>query len=90
MQASGEAAESTSCLACHSLRIIHSQRLSVSAWQRELDKMERWGAVISDREGLLAYLIENFGEDRSPVPPQLTRDGSERRDGAKTGKSRMK
>src|ERR1017187_4454382 len=35
----GQKEESRSCLPCHSLRLIHSQRLSKAAWNKELDKM---------------------------------------------------
>ncbi|MGH9675371.1 MAG: hypothetical protein ACRD44_19540 [Bryobacteraceae bacterium] len=65
--ARGRAEEKRSCLPCHGLRIIHVQRLSRAAWERELDKMVRWGAVIKDREALLEYLVDGFGDDK-PMP----------------------
>jgi len=65
--ARGRAEEKRSCLPCHGLRIIHVQRLSRATWERELDKMVRWGAVIKDREALLEYLVDGFGDDR-PMP----------------------
>ena len=42
----GRKAEQTSCLPCHSLRLVESQRLSAAAWQKEVDKMIGWGAVV--------------------------------------------
>jgi mono/diheme cytochrome c family protein len=72
----GEKEEARNCVACHSLRIVHSQRLAQAAWGRELDKMAGWGTNIADREALLAYLSANFGNDK-PVPaPAMTKDGS--------------
>ena len=72
----GKAEETNSCVACHGLKIIHDQRLSKSAWDRELDKMQRWGANIQNRRALLEYLTANFGDDK-PVPvPKLTDDGT--------------
>lgn len=63
----GRAEEKRSCTSCHSLRIIHVQRLSRAVWERELDKMVRWGAVIGDRQSLLEYLAAEYGEDK-PLP----------------------
>jgi len=68
--ARGAAEERKSCVGCHSPRISSTQRLSRVAWERELDKMARWGAKIADREALLAYLLDKYGDDRpaSPLP----------------------
>jgi hypothetical protein len=63
----GHKEEARACLACHSLRIVHSQRLSRAAWNRELDKMAGWGTKYTDREALLEYLVANFGDDK-PAP----------------------
>jgi len=71
----GKAEEKRSCLPCHSLRIVHSQRLSRAGWERELDKMARWGAVIKEREALLEYLVANYGEDKAAPRPELSGDG---------------
>jgi hypothetical protein len=69
--------EQTSCVPCHSLRIIHSQRLSRAAWDRELTKMTGWGwkASPEDRTALLDYLVANFGDDKPAVPPERSSDG---------------
>jgi hypothetical protein len=67
----GKAEEKRSCAPCHSLRIVHSQRLSRGTWEKELDKMVRWGAVIQERAALLDYLVANYGDDKPvPAPPR--------------------
>lgn len=69
-------AEHRRCGGCHGLRIIATQRLSRTGWERELDKMVRWGAEIKEREALLAYLMAHFGDDK-PAPKQpLSADGT--------------
>jgi mono/diheme cytochrome c family protein len=73
---SGQKEEARSCIACHSLRIVHSQRLTRAAWNRELDKMTGWGAKIGEREALLDYLVGNFGDDKMPPAAVMTPDGS--------------
>jgi hypothetical protein len=74
----GQKEESRSCLPCHSLRLIHSQRLSRAAWNRELDKMTGWGTKITDREALLEYLVANYGDDKPAPAPAMSQDGSKR------------
>ena len=51
------------CVSCHEADIIVSQRLSIAAWTRSVDKMVRWGATITpaEREVLHPYLAANFG-----------------------------
>lgn len=71
----GRAEEKLSCLPCHGLRIIHVQRLPRAAWERELEKMARWGAVIKEREALLEYLVASFGDDKPAPAPPLSADG---------------
>ena len=69
----GKAEEKRSCFGCHGLRIVHSQRLSRATWERELDKMVRWGADIKERPALLDYLAANFGDDKPlPAAPKST------------------
>jgi cytochrome c5 len=73
----GAQEEARACTACHSLAIIHSQRLSKAAWNRELDKMAGWGTKIADRDALLEYLVSNYGDDKAPPPPAMTKDASD-------------
>jgi mono/diheme cytochrome c family protein len=74
----GKAEEARSCVACHGLKIVHDQRLSRTVWGRELDKMERWGAVIENREALLEYLTANFGDDKPAPALAFTGDGTKK------------
>jgi hypothetical protein len=67
----GQKEEARSCIPCHSLRLIHSQRLSKAAWNKELDKMVGWGTKVTDRDALLEYLMANFGDDK-PLPAPAT------------------
>ena len=67
----GRAEERRSCIGCHGVRLTHTQRLSRGTWEKELDKMVRWGAQINDRASLMEYLVDNFGDDKPiPVPVQ--------------------
>ncbi len=51
-----------SCLVCHGEDVIEQQRLTGAQWDREVEKMVRWGARVKpeEREGILKYLRENF------------------------------
>lgn len=69
----GKQEEARQCVACHSLRIVHSQRLSRTGWNKELDKMAGWGTKISDREALLEYLVANFDDDKPLPKPEMSK-----------------
>ena len=75
----GQKEEARACVPCHSLRIIHTQRLSRATWNRELDKMTGWDTKIADREALLEYLVANFGDDKAPPPPLMSKDAAARK-----------
>ena len=52
------------CLSCHDEDIIMQQRLTRSQWEREVDKMIRWGAPRleePDRRAVLDYLYRLYG-----------------------------
>ena len=51
------------CIGCHQADLIVSQRLSPTGWDREVAKMERWGAKLApeERPVLVAYLTREFG-----------------------------
>lgn len=51
------------CIGCHESDLIVSQRLAQGGWDREIAKMERWGAKLSaeERATLLGYLTREFG-----------------------------
>lgn len=55
------------CTACHAADLIVSQRLSPPGWTRELDKMVRWGAVLTEgeRAAIQQYLEAHFPASRT-------------------------
>jgi cytochrome c2 len=59
------------CIGCHEADIIVSQRLSPVGWDREVAKMERWGATLTadERRALVGYLTREFG-----VRPAVSHD----------------
>jgi len=56
------------CLVCHEADLTAVQRLTKQAWTREVEKMMRWGAQVSDaeKEPLVEYLSQTYG----PRPPE--------------------
>ena len=71
----GRKIEQSACTPCHSLRLIDSQRLSIAAWEKEVNKMVGWGAAVSDRQTLIDYLSSQYS-DAKPVPnPPLSANG---------------
>ena len=71
----GKREEQRVCQPCHSLRLIHSQRLSRATWTRELDKMAGWGTTYQEKDALLEYLVANYGDDKPVTPPVTSGDG---------------
>lgn len=69
-----QAKATTACLECHEARIILQQRLSKTAWTKEVDKMIKWGAVVeaSDHDALIDYLSSNFSPDQPPYEAPRT------------------
>jgi sulfite oxidase len=51
------------CLGCHGTDVIEQQRLTRGQWEREVDKMMRWGAPVKpeDRSAIIDFLAERFG-----------------------------
>ena len=62
----------TACTTCHDAHIIVQQRLSKAAWGKEVDKMIKWGAIVSpsDRDALVEYFSANFAPDKPPYVAQ--------------------
>jgi cytochrome c5 len=58
------------CLGCHEADLTRQQRLSRQGWTREVEKMIRWGAVVTDaeKEPLIDYLVNNFGHRPLQMP----------------------
>jgi hypothetical protein len=71
----GKAEEQRTCVPCHSLRIIHTNRLSRAGWNKELDKMAGWGTKYTDRDAILEYLVANYGDDKPVTALEMTSDG---------------
>ena len=57
--ARGKAVFDNKCLTCHSDDLVKQQRLGKAGWTREVEKMTRWGAEVSDEEKtvLVEYLL---------------------------------
>ncbi len=51
------------CLLCHEADLTEQQRLSRAGWMREVEKMIRWGAPVTEaeKEPLVDYLFKNYG-----------------------------
>ncbi len=57
------AALEQSCLTCHSMEPIEQQRLTRAQWEREVEKMQRWGAKVRPelKEVLVDFLANHYG-----------------------------
>jgi len=66
----GKAETEAACLRCHSADMLAQQRLTEKQWTAGVEKMVRWGAVVSeqDKARIIAYLSRNFGPDNAFVP----------------------
>ncbi|MCC7180356.1 MAG: c-type cytochrome [Acidobacteria bacterium] len=58
----GEAIFKRACLACHGADLSEQQRLSVTGWTREVEKMMRWGASVTEAEkaALVEFLAATY------------------------------
>ena len=70
----GEAIIKARCLVCHETDLIQQQRLSKAGWTKEVEKMIRWGALVSDpeKEALVAFLAGSFGPRPLSHGPQAS------------------
>lgn len=59
----------TACLECHDANIIVQQRLDRKTWEKVVDKMIHWGAVVEprDRTALVDYFSSQYGP-KVPLP----------------------
>jgi mono/diheme cytochrome c family protein len=62
-EARGKQIFDAKCLTCHEADLTEQQRLSRLGWTREVEKMRRWGAPVTDaeKEPLVDYLVQSFG-----------------------------
>ncbi len=70
----GEEVARAKCLTCHGADLMRQQRLTRTGWEREVDKMVRWGATVTepDRGILLEYLAATWPVRAvTPAPPVL-------------------
>jgi hypothetical protein len=54
------------CLSCHEADLTRQQRLSRQGWAREVEKMIRWGALVTEaeKEPLIDFLSKSYGPQR--------------------------
>lgn len=54
------------CVGCHGEDMIAGQNLTRAQWERELDKMTRWGAPVKpeERQAIIEFLLSQFGPRR--------------------------
>ncbi|HMV47800.1 MAG TPA: hypothetical protein PLD20_24690 [Blastocatellia bacterium] len=62
-EARGKQVFEDKCLTCHEVDLVEAQRLGAPGWTREVDKMVRWGATVTDAEKqpLVEYLTKTYG-----------------------------
>jgi mono/diheme cytochrome c family protein len=67
------------CIICHEADLIVSQRLSRQGWVREVEKMIRWGATVSEaeKEILVEYFAAHF-KPRSAAANAAITSGEDR------------
>ena len=66
----GKAQTEAACLRCHSADMLAQQHLTEKQWTAGVEKMMRWGAVVSDRDKpvIIAYLSGHFGPEHTFTP----------------------
>ena len=65
----GKSIAEGACLPCHSAEMLVQQRLTEKQWTAAVEKMMRWGAVVTDEQKpkLVAYLAKHFGPENKFV-----------------------
>jgi hypothetical protein len=66
----GKTQTEAACLRCHSADMLVQQRLTEKQWTAGVEKMMRWGAVVSDKDKatVIAYLSKHFGPENTYAP----------------------
>jgi len=69
LQDQGSSIFKSRCLVCHRSDLAEQQRLSRPAWVREVEKMIRWGAAVTDAEkdSLVDFLSAHFAPGTEPA-----------------------
>ena len=90
-EGAGVAVVRDKCVNCHEADLIVQQRLSRTGWTREVEKMMRWGTVLSDgeKETIVNYLTAQFGPRplRGATTPQAAAANSADAGKAEAGKA---
>ena len=90
-EGAGVAVVRDKCVTCHEADLIVQQRLSRTGWTREVEKMMRWGTVLSDgeKETIVNYLAAQFGPRplRAATTPQAAAAGPADAGKAEAGKA---
>jgi cytochrome c1 len=74
----GKTEVEAACYRCHSADLLVQQRLTEKQWTAAVEKMMRWGAVVSesDKAVMIAYLSKHFGPENQrfrPIRTQVVR-----------------
>ena len=56
----------TNCIGCHEEDVVKQQRLSRGQWEKEVEKMGRWGSKFnaSDKDAIVDYLAKEYPNKR--------------------------
>jgi hypothetical protein len=67
----------SACYRCHSAELLLQQRLTEKQWTATVEKMMRWGAVVSEKEKpvVIDYLTRNFGPGNRWKPQRAATPG---------------
>jgi len=71
----GKQQTEAACLRCHSADMLAQQRLTEKQWTSAVEKMMRWGAVVTDKDkaAIIAYLSKHYGPDNKSFVPLKTK-----------------
>lgn len=60
------------CYTCHDELLLKQQRLTAEQWRSAVEKMQKWGSQIADRDipGIAAFLAERYGPDAGAFDPE--------------------
>lgn len=69
----GMEAVRSGCVACHDPAMLRQQRLSAQQWMTEIEKMQGWGARVSneDKTQMTRYLVTIAAPDNTRFTPAI-------------------